>query len=73
MRRFLLILLVASAADASALPGFRVQLLQAVPGFVTSLAVDSHGTLYYSIKSGDIVRFGVPEAAIWQRSVSGWP
>ena len=68
MRRFLLILLLttaanATAANASTLPGFRVQLLQGVPEFVTSLAVDSHGTLYYAIKSGDIVRFGVPEAA----------
>ena len=64
MRRFLLILLLATGANASTLPGFRVQLLQGVPQFVTSLAVDSHGTLYYSIKSGDIFRFGVPEAAV---------
>lgn len=69
MRRFLLILLLATAANASTLPGFRVQLLQGVPGFVTSLAVDSHGTLYYSIKSGDILRFGVPETALGKGTV----
>lgn len=48
----------AATANASTLPGFRVQLLRGVPGFVTSLATDSHGTLYYSIKSGDVIRFG---------------
>jgi len=59
-RLFLILLLVlirASAANASTLPGFRVQLLHGVSGFITSLAVDSKGTIYYSIKSGDIVRF----------------
>jgi len=57
MKRLLLILLLASAANASTLPGFRVQLLHAVPGFITSLAVDSKGTIYYSIKSGDVIRY----------------
>jgi hypothetical protein len=57
MKRLLLILMLASAASASTLPGFRVQLLHGVPGFITSLAVDSKGTIYYSIKSGDIVRY----------------
>ena len=69
MRRFLLILLLATGANASTLPGFRVQLLQGVPQFVTSLAVDSKGTLYYATKSGDIFRFGVPETAIGAGSV----
>jgi Glucose / Sorbosone dehydrogenase/Dockerin type I domain len=63
MRRFLLILLLASAANASTLPGFRVQLLQGVPEFITSLAVDSRGMLYYSVRSGDLYRFGAPETA----------
>ncbi len=65
MKRLLLLLIIhllaASAAKAVTLPGFRVQLLQGVPGFVTSLALDSRGTLYYSVKSGDIIRFGIPE------------
>jgi hypothetical protein len=61
MKRFLLILLLSPAAHASSLPGFRVQVLQGVAGFLTSLAVDSHGTIYYSIKSGDILRLGPAE------------
>jgi glucose/arabinose dehydrogenase len=59
MKRLLLIFLLATAADASTLPGFHVQLVQATSGFITALASDSQGTLYYSIKSGDIVRSGV--------------
>jgi Glucose / Sorbosone dehydrogenase/Dockerin type I domain len=69
MRRFLLLLMLATAANGSVLPGFRVQLLQGVPGFVTSLAVDSHGTLYYSVKSGEVFRFGVPETAVGKGTV----
>jgi hypothetical protein len=71
MRRFLLLLMFATAANASTLPGFHVQLLQGVPGFVTSLAVDSHGTLYYSVKSGDVYRFGIPETALGKGTVVG--
>jgi hypothetical protein len=59
MKRFLLIFLLAAAADASTLPGFHVQLVQGTPGFVTALAVDSQGTLYFSVKGGDIIRSGV--------------
>jgi glucose/arabinose dehydrogenase len=59
MKRLLLILLLAAAAaDASTLPGFHVQLVQGTPGFVTALAVDSQGTLYFSVKGGDIIRAG---------------
>jgi hypothetical protein len=61
-RLLLIIILLASSANASTLPGFHVQLLHGVAGFVTALAVDSHGTLYYSVKSGDIFRFGFPDA-----------
>jgi hypothetical protein len=59
MKRLLCILLLTAAADASTLPGFHVQLVQATSGFITSLAIDSQGTIYYSIKSGDIVRAGL--------------
>ena len=63
MKRLLLILaILSSTARASTLPGFHVQLLHGVAGFVTALAVDSHGTLYYSVKSGDIFRFGFPDS-----------
>lgn len=57
-------MLMAAAAKASTLPGFHVQLLRGVPGFVTSLATDSHGTLYYSIKSGDVIRFGTTDTVV---------
>jgi len=62
--RVLLILIVAMTANASTLPGFRVQVVQGVPGFVTSLATDSRGTIYYSIKSGDVVRAGPPDTIV---------
>ena len=63
MKRFLLILLLASAARASTLPGFHVQVLQGTTGFLTALVVDSRGTIYYSIKSGDVLRIGPDEKA----------
>jgi glucose/arabinose dehydrogenase len=62
MKRLLLIFLLSSTARAATLPGFHVQLVQATAGFITALAVDSQGTLYYSVKNGDIIRAGaVPE------------
>jgi glucose/arabinose dehydrogenase len=64
MKRFLLPFFFAMAADASTLPGFHVQLVQASSGFITALAVDSRGTVYYSIKSGDIVRSGLVPAVV---------
>jgi hypothetical protein len=64
MKRLLLIFLLTAAADASTLPGFRVQLMQGVPGFITALAVDSHGTIYYSLKGGDVVRAGTPDTVV---------
>jgi hypothetical protein len=64
MKRLLLMILVASAANAATLPGFHVQLLHGTSAFVTALAADSHGTLYYAVKSGDIIRFGFPDAVV---------
>lgn len=64
MKPLFLILLLTTATHASTLPGFRVQLLQGVPGFVTSLAIDSKGTIYYSVKSGDVIRFGTPDTVV---------
>ncbi|MEA2416624.1 MAG: hypothetical protein QOI58_3281, partial [Thermoanaerobaculia bacterium] len=64
MKRLLSILLVSAAANAATLPGFHVQLVQATAGFITALAVDSQGTLYYSVKSGDIIRAGVVPAVV---------
>ncbi|MBV8544630.1 MAG: PQQ-dependent sugar dehydrogenase [Acidobacteria bacterium] len=59
MKRLLLIFLLSASANAATLPGFHVQLVQATAGFITALAADSQGTLYYSVKSGDIIRAGV--------------
>jgi glucose/arabinose dehydrogenase len=59
MKRLLLIFLLSSTAGAAILPGFHVQLVQATAGFITALAVDSQGTIYYSAKNGDIIRAGV--------------
>jgi glucose/arabinose dehydrogenase len=56
MKPLLLIFLIAAAADASTLPGFHVQLVQGSAGFITALAVDSQGTIYYSTKNGDVIR-----------------
>ncbi|HEV7484864.1 MAG TPA: PQQ-dependent sugar dehydrogenase [Thermoanaerobaculia bacterium] len=64
MKRLLCILLVCVAAEASTLPGFHVQLVQGTAGFITALATDSQGTLYYSVKSGDIIRAGVVPAIV---------
>jgi hypothetical protein len=69
MKRFLLILLLAPTASASTLAGFHVQVLQGTPGFLTSLAVDSRGTIYYSVKSGDVLRIGPAEKASGKAAV----
>ena len=71
MKRLLLIFFFATAADASTLPGFHVHLVQATSGFITSLAIDSQGTIYYSIKNGDIVRGGLVPAVVAHVSTVG--
>jgi glucose/arabinose dehydrogenase len=64
MKRLLLIFLLSATAEAATLPGFHVQLVQGTAGFITALAADSQGTLYYSVKSGDIIRAGVVPAVV---------
>jgi glucose/arabinose dehydrogenase len=64
MKRLLCILLISVAAEASTLPGFHVQVVQGTAGFITALATDSQGTLYYAVKSGDIIRAGVVPAIV---------
>jgi glucose/arabinose dehydrogenase len=64
MKRLLFIFLLSATADAATLPGFHVQLVQATAGFITALAADSQGTIYYSIKSGDIVRAGLAPTVV---------
>ena len=58
--RFLAAVILSSAtlANAGTLPGFSFQPVAAVPkGFISSIAVDSRGILYYTTTAGDIGRF----------------
>jgi len=50
------VLCLSSSANASALPGFRVQLLGSTAGFASSVAVDSRGTVYYTTTAGSLFR-----------------
>src|SRR6266481_3032042 len=50
------LLLSAAAGWGDALPGFRVELLGSTAGFLSSLAVDSRGTIYYTTTSGGVFR-----------------
>jgi hypothetical protein len=38
------------------LPGFRIAQMATVPGFCTSIVVDSHGTIYYTVTQGGVYR-----------------
>lgn len=55
--RTLFLLAIALGASAATLPGFRVQKLGAAEAFVSSLAVDSVGTIYYTTTKGNLYRF----------------
>jgi glucose/arabinose dehydrogenase len=48
-------------AHATLLPGFRIEQVAPVPGSLTSLVTDSHGTIYYTQQSGEIMRAGNDE------------
>lgn len=54
--RFILLLL-ASAAAADTLPGFRIEQVASFNGFCTSIVTDSNGTVFYTTQAGDVVRF----------------
>jgi glucose/arabinose dehydrogenase len=55
----LLSLFFSTALFASAIPGVRVEMLGATAGFASSVAVDSHGNIYYTTTSGSIFRLDV--------------
>ena len=58
MRVFLSVLLFGvTSAQAAALPGFGVQLVSATAGFASSIAIDSHHTIYYTTTNGNVFRF----------------
>ncbi|MDQ6802364.1 MAG: PQQ-dependent sugar dehydrogenase [Acidobacteriota bacterium] len=54
---FTALLFLASALRAAVLPGFSVESLGATAGFASSIAIDSHGTIYYTTTSGNLFRF----------------
>jgi hypothetical protein len=64
------VLCLCSPAYASALPGFRVQLLGSTAGFASSLAVDSHGTIYYTTTAGSLFRLGGADSILVARVVT---
>ncbi len=70
--RLLLSLLLAVSAGAATLPGFRVEKVADVPGFVTSVVVDSTGRVYCTTTDGWIHRVEgvgtVPVAAVPTKS-----
>jgi len=50
------VLFIPPRAGASALPGFRVQLVGSTAGFASSIALDSRGTIYYTTTAGNLFR-----------------
>jgi glucose/arabinose dehydrogenase len=63
VKRLLLLLLslLPFSAFATTLPGFRIEQVAPVSGSLTSLVTDSHGTIYYTQQSGEIMRAGTTE------------
>jgi glucose/arabinose dehydrogenase len=57
----LLLSLLSISARATTLSGFRIEPVAPVSGFLTSLVTDSHGTIYYTQKSGEIMRVGTTD------------
>lgn len=72
MRFLLAVLLLAPTVRADVLPGFRIETIAAVPGFVSSVAVDSKGTIYATTTNGWIHRIdgtqAVPVASLPTKS-----
>ena len=66
--RLLFCLLVTAGATAATLPGFRIERVADVPGFVSSVVVDSQGVVYATTTDGWIHRIegatAVPVAAL---------
>src|SRR5260370_36779552 len=54
---FTVVLFLASALRAAVLPGFRIQAVGATAGFASSIAIDSHGIIYYTTTNGNLFRF----------------
>jgi hypothetical protein len=54
--RFLVSIFVAFPLFAATLPGFRVETLAQGEGFVSSVAIDSRGTIYFTTTDGWLQR-----------------
>ncbi len=59
---FLLLLTTAAVSRGSILPGFHVIQVAEAQGFVTSIAIDSWGVIYYSVTDGRIFRISGSES-----------
>lgn len=61
---------ISVSLHASTLPGFRVQKLGSVPAgeFLSSVAVDSHGVIYFTTTAGSVYRFAA-EGSTWVAGV----
>jgi glucose/arabinose dehydrogenase len=60
--RYFLVFFLAASAHAATLPGFRVETLARTNGFVSSVATDSKGTIYFTTTNGWIHRVDGTEA-----------
>jgi len=72
LKRFLflpLLIALAGRAGGAALPGFRVERVADARGFVSSIAIDSRGTIYYTTTSGGIFRGDVQVAGVATEAV----
>ena len=58
-----MILAVVGRAGGAALPGFRVERVADAQGFVSSIAIDSRGAIYYTTTSGGVFRLGDGQVA----------
>jgi glucose/arabinose dehydrogenase len=63
VKRLVLLLfpLLSVSAYATLLPGFRIEQVAPVSGSLTSLLTDSHGTVFYTQQSGEIMRVGTSQ------------
>ena len=65
------ILLWAGVARGAALPGFRVELVGTAVPFLSSIAVDSKGAIYYTTTKGGVWRLGGGRVAAVETEASG--
>jgi len=57
MKSLILSLLFTTSVFATTMQGVRVEMLGSTAGFATSIAIDSHGNIYYTTQRGSLFRF----------------